>query len=407
MTYQNADGDETEFALGNNGTFLESNGAAAAPAFRALEAGDIPDLSGTYATAGHDHDDDYEPKGVDAGDVTYTPTVAADWDGDADPGDLDDALDQLAERVDDLEGGAGHNREHAMTGTDDHYAAYWKVFYSDGSGDVQELALGADGTYLKSNGAAAAPTFDTPAGGGDVATDPIWDAKGDLAGGTGANTAAKLTVGANDTMLMAASGETTGLKWANKATILSALNVEDGADVTDATNVNTAGATMNADTDVSGNGWVLDEDDMATDSDEKVPTQQSAKAYVDGFKSYHQYVFHPDNYDAPETGDGQGPLHLSGPYDETVAKISLMCKTAPDGNLTIQLEYGNTGDLDTVASWTEIDTDTNASVKQVDITTGFTNATIPAGRLIRCNWDAINDAEEAWVIMGVWRPIAR
>lgn len=41
---------------------------------------------------------------IDAGDVTYTPTTAADWDSDADPGDLDDALDQLAERVDDNEG---------------------------------------------------------------------------------------------------------------------------------------------------------------------------------------------------------------------------------------------------------------------------------------------------------------
>jgi hypothetical protein len=37
-------------------------------------------------------------------DLAYTPAVAADWDGDADPGDVDDALDQLAERVDDLEG---------------------------------------------------------------------------------------------------------------------------------------------------------------------------------------------------------------------------------------------------------------------------------------------------------------
>lgn len=44
----------------------------------------------------------------------------------------------------------------------------WKVFYSDGSGDVIELALGADGTFLKSNGAASAPTFATPAGSGDV-----------------------------------------------------------------------------------------------------------------------------------------------------------------------------------------------------------------------------------------------
>lgn len=44
----------------------------------------------------------------------------------------------------------------------------WRVFYSNGSGDVTELALGADGTFLKSNGAASAPTFATPAGSGDV-----------------------------------------------------------------------------------------------------------------------------------------------------------------------------------------------------------------------------------------------
>jgi len=40
---------------------------------------------------------------VDAANITYTPTTATDWDGDADPGNVDDALDQLAERVDDVE----------------------------------------------------------------------------------------------------------------------------------------------------------------------------------------------------------------------------------------------------------------------------------------------------------------
>ena len=44
----------------------------------------------------------------------------------------------------------------------------WRVFYSNTAGDVTELALGADGTYLKSNGAAVAPTFAVPAGAGDV-----------------------------------------------------------------------------------------------------------------------------------------------------------------------------------------------------------------------------------------------
>lgn len=55
------------------------------------------------------------------------------------------------------------------------------------------------------------------AGSGDVATDAIFDAKGDLAVGTGANTAAKLTVGANGTVLTADSAEATGTKWASVA----------------------------------------------------------------------------------------------------------------------------------------------------------------------------------------------
>ena len=53
-----------------------------------------------------------------------------------------------------------HTRSHAMTSTSDHTAGNWKVFYSNATGNVIELALGANGTVLKSNGAAAAPTFD-------------------------------------------------------------------------------------------------------------------------------------------------------------------------------------------------------------------------------------------------------
>ena len=57
--------------------------------------------------------------------------------------------------------------------------------------------------------------------------------------------------------------------------------IEASADVTDATNVNAAGATMNSDSDVSANTWVIDEDNMGSDLATKVPTQQSTKAYVD------------------------------------------------------------------------------------------------------------------------------
>lgn len=57
--------------------------------------------------------------------------------------------------------------------------------------------------------------------------------------------------------------------------------IEALADVTDATNVDAAGATMNTDSDVSATTWVLDEDTFSSDSNTKVPTQQSTKAYVD------------------------------------------------------------------------------------------------------------------------------
>ena len=58
-------------------------------------------------------------------------------------------------------------------------------------------------------------------------------------------------------------------------------NIESGADVTDATNVNAAGAVMNSDTSTSSMSFVVDEDNMSSNSSTKVPTQQSVKAYVD------------------------------------------------------------------------------------------------------------------------------
>lgn len=53
--------------------------------------------------------------------------------------------------------------------------------------------------------------FDPASVGGSVATDAIWDAKGDLAVGTGANTASKLAAAANGAFLQTLSSEATGL----------------------------------------------------------------------------------------------------------------------------------------------------------------------------------------------------
>lgn len=66
-----------------------------------------------------------------------------------------------------------HDRSHAITSSSDHTATAWRVFYSDGSGVVTELALGASGKVLQSNGAAAAPTWETPAGGGSTSASDL------------------------------------------------------------------------------------------------------------------------------------------------------------------------------------------------------------------------------------------
>jgi hypothetical protein len=56
-------------------------------------------------------------------------------------------------------------------------------------------------------------------GAGDTAIQPtILNAKGDLIAATAADTPAALTVGANGTVLTAASGEATGLQWAAPTT---------------------------------------------------------------------------------------------------------------------------------------------------------------------------------------------
>ena len=74
------------------------------------------------------------------------------------------------------------------------------------------------------------------------------------------------------------------------ATNIDAANITGltiGTEVTGASTAlsDTADITYNADTDVSGNSWVLDEDDLSSDSATKVPTQQSVKAYVDAVAS--------------------------------------------------------------------------------------------------------------------------
>jgi len=95
------------------------------------------------------------------------------------------------------------------------------------------------------------------------------DISGNLDVGAGIDVTGNITV----------SGTVDGRDVATDGTKLD--GIEASADVTDATNVNAAGAVMNSDSTTASMSFVVDEDNMSSDSSTKVPTQQSVKAYVD------------------------------------------------------------------------------------------------------------------------------
>jgi hypothetical protein len=85
--------------------------------------------------------------------------------------------------------------------------------------------------------------------------------------------------------------------------VLSATFV--GGQPINAATIDDAGGVLVADTDASGFGFVIDEDDMASDSATQVPTQQSVKAYVDSTESDWST---PVNADVVPDGDGTRDL---------------------------------------------------------------------------------------------------
>jgi hypothetical protein len=110
-----------------------------------------------------------------------------------------------------------------------------------------------------------------------------------------------------------------------------------GADVTNATTVNNAGAVMNADTSTLPMGFVIDEDTMVSNRADKVPTQQSVKAYVDahggggGDSSFQDAV---EDHSADNTGVTDTTAALQAALDAAATSKGLVWLPAGSYKIT-------------------------------------------------------------------------
>ena len=172
--------------------------------------------------------------------------------------------------------------------------------------------------------------------------------------------------------------------------------IEALADVTDATNVDAAGAVMNSDTTTAAMSFVVDEDNMASDSATKVPTQQSVKAYVDANSSDTTYT----------AGTG---LTLSGTTFNVSAIALTTVQTAAnesahlnlttqEGDIVVRSDQNksyvrNSGTAGTMADFTELLTPTDQVLSVNGNTGAITAAQIAAAVEAATDSNTFTDAD--------------
>lgn len=92
---------------------------------------------------------------LDASSITYTPSSNTTWRSDADPGNVDDALDQLAQRVEDIQG----------TGLDVDACGFRGIPQNSQSGNYTCVAADAGKHILHPSGGGAGDTITIPENG--------------------------------------------------------------------------------------------------------------------------------------------------------------------------------------------------------------------------------------------------
>lgn len=109
----------------------------------------------------------------------------------------------------------------------------------------------------------------------------------------------------------------------------------------DSTTVDAAGAVMNSDTSTAAMSFVVDEDNMTSDSATKVPTQQSVKAYVDASAS-------PDwTYATPQATTSGTAFDFTGIPSGTSEIEVFIDGVSIDGNEDLLIQIGDAGGVET------------------------------------------------------------
>lgn len=121
-------------------------------------------------------------------------------------------------------------------------------------------------------------------------------------------------------------------------------SVETNADVTDATNVDAAGAVMNSDTSISSMQFVLNEAALTSNSATKVPTQSSVKSYVDNkFSARTESIIIAVSDETTALTTGTAKVTFRMPYALTLTAVRGSLTTAQTSGSILTVDINETG----------------------------------------------------------------
>lgn len=256
-----------------------------------------------------------------------------------------------------------------------------RLWYSDATGLLVPIVLGANGQVLRFNGATAAPSAGGLEGLAATANRLLYSDNGGVLAGAALGAAGQI---------VRSSGPTGALAFSSIAGVA---------------------ATANRDLYSSSGGVVAEIALGAAGTIKRSTGPTSAPEYVDPTTALFtlvDYVWMPDAglSETIVAGNQQGFVLHSGPVAETALQLFVDAETAPGAaGLPITVQFGSSNDLDSV-SWTTIATYTLSS-EMSNSTLTMTNATIPANRLLRMNVGTIvGTPKDVTVTLRVKRPVS-